>query len=442
MPTTLIVSRSFPPVGSVGASIRLVKLMKYIARQNWRFIVLTQHPDHTVAPEMKLSEHMLEEIPPDTQVIRIPAPFTSNRNALSVPDRRQQSLSLSAVYRLLASGVGKILARILPESSLWWGWRVFRQGVKQCRSQNIDLIYITTPPFTPALIGALLSKFTRKPLVLDIKDDWVGSSIFQHKSPWRKAIDARAERWLIGRASAVVLVTEHSYSIYKQRYSAIRNPGKFYLVPNGCDLEEYQAYRPTSVPDRMEQFVILSAAWGYRKDYRDFTPFLLGLSNFLHQSPQSLQQVRVVLLGSGLSPEYDDLIQKTGVRPILEVIDSVDRAHLIDQLARANLLFLIQPVNNTTAISGTLYEYWAAGNAPILLIAEQGASSKLVDVYKLGKCFHFQDIEGIAGYLAEVFQAYQSHHPITIPTNGIEKFDRRTLANQMAEIWQKCLQNP
>jgi glycosyltransferase involved in cell wall biosynthesis len=392
----------------------VVKLIKYISRCNWKFIVLTQHPEHTVVLEKKLSTHMLEEIPPGTVIVQVPAPI---------------------------SLISKIFSHIMPESSLWWGWRVFWQGIKQCRTQSVDLIYITTPPFTPALIGVLLSKFTRKPLILDMKDDWVGSPIYQQKRAWRKLLDRLCESWLIRAAAQVILVTEHSYSMYRERYTNLCNPGKFHLVPNGSDLEEYLAYKPIKDSKQDGMFMILSAAWGYRKEYRDLTPFLLALNQFLRQYPQARQHLRIVLLGSGLSIEYSNLIQYINAQSIIEDIDSVDRTQLIAYLAQADLLFLVQPVNNTTAISGTLYEYWAMGKAPILLIAEEGASSKLVNENHLGKSFHFSDINGITSYLVEVFLAHQNQKPITINTNGIEKFDRRTLALQMAEIWHSCLPN-
>ena len=161
--TALIISRSFPPVGSVGASIRVVKLIKYISRCSWKFIVLTQHPDHTVVAESKISAHMLEEIPPDTSIVRVPAPISP----------------------------------IMPKSSFWWGCCVFWRGIKQCRTQRVDLIYITTPPFIPALIGTFLSKFTRKPLILDIKDDGKGDSTSADFARMRDCVEEAGGQLLV-----------------------------------------------------------------------------------------------------------------------------------------------------------------------------------------------------------------------------------------------------
>jgi hypothetical protein len=100
---------------------------------------------------------------------------------------------------------------------------------------------------------------------------------------------------------------------------------------------------------------------------------------------------------------------------------------------------LVQPVNNTTAISGTLYEYWATGKAPVLLISEEGASSALVGENRIGKHFLFDQIVEIAAYIEKIFDAYESGQPIWIEREGIQNFDRKALARQMEDIWQKAL---
>jgi glycosyltransferase involved in cell wall biosynthesis len=352
MPTALIVSRSFPPIGSTGASIRLVKFMKYIAALNWEFTVITQHPEHQVVPEDHLSATLEKEIPPDTKIIRVQAPSS-----------------------------------LFPGISLWWGLRVFWQGWRESKRQKIDLIFVVTPPFSSALIGYLISNVTRKPLVLDIKDDWVGSPDFGKKPAWRKAIETQLENIFIQHAKAVNVVTEHSYHLYQDRYAKIGKSNKIHYIPNGCDLDEYSSLRNRETPDSTNHFVILSAAWGFQKNYRDITPFFLALEQFFHRYPQAKQHVEVILLGNSLSEEYDDFLLQTGIKPLIKVKGSVEREQLVEWLWKADLFLSVQPVGNTTAIPGTLYEYWATGKAPILLIASKGASSEFIDNYHLGNSY-------------------------------------------------------
>lgn len=110
----------------------------------------------------------------------------------------------------------------------------------------------------------------------------------------------------------------------------------------------------------------------------------------------------------------------------IKEIGPVARKELVEWLWSSKLL-LVQPVGNTTAISGTLYEYWAVQKAPILLIAEEGASSRFVDENHLGKSFRFDEIMGIASYVEKIYQSYKNKQPQTITNKGIEAFDQPKL---------------
>lgn len=443
MPTALVISRYFPPLSSAGASIRLVKFIKYIASQDWKLIIITQDPDRTVVPEDRLSAFLEEEIPPETIIVRVPAPFSGNTSSSELENKAfQPHTRRSGISTFLSGYIGRIVTRLFPGLSLWWGIRVFLLALRNMKAWGVDLIYAVAPTFTNALIGTMLRWFTGKPFVFDMKDDWVGSPAFQQRPAWRRAIERMLEAVIIKSAAQVVLATERSYRLYKERYLANLDQKKFHFIPNGCDLAEFMPLRNRTEPPASDKFLILSAAWGYQKDYRDITPFFLGLGLFFRNNPSAQYDVDVVFLGNNLSPEYAELIKEVGLpMDCIKEIGPVARKELVEWLWSSNLFFLVQPVGNTTAISGTLYEYWAVQKAPILLIAEEGASSRLVDENHLGKSFRFDEIIGIASYVEKIYQSHKNKQSQSITNKGIEAFDRKTLALQMADIWRKSLVN-
>lgn len=424
MPNMLIVSRHFPPLASVGGSIRLVKFLKYNSEKGWRFTVLTQDLEKTVVPEEKLSASLLPEIPPSTQIVRVPAPF---RGSIKESNFR--------LFNWVKEKSKKNIIRLLGDSSVAWGIRVFFVGLLNFKKWEIDLIYSITPPFTDALTGALLSVFRRRPSVLDLKDDWVGSPSFKKKHSLRQKMEIPLERMIIASTTAVVTVTPQSQQLYAKRY----NWAKIFHVPNGCDLDEFTKLNGREKRIESQKFTILCAAWGFQKDYRDLTPFLTSLKIFLNHHPEARNKIDVILLGKSLSEEYRNLIIKLELQEIIDERETVNREDLVDQMWKADLFFLIQPVNNTTAISGTLYEYWAVGKAPILLISDKGASSSLVETNNIGKHFHFSQTEQCAEYIETLYDKYQLGNPIWICREGIEQYDRRFLASQMEIIWQDAL---
>ena len=421
MPTALIISSIFPPSNSAGGSIRLVKFIKYLSARGWTFVVYTQDVPNTFSRNQTLSDFLLEELPNEASIIRVADPFV-----LGSPKGSH-------------GWITRIVRRIFGESSVGWGINALRSGFANLQHCDFDLVFSVTPPFTNALVALLLAWMGQKPLVLDLKDDWVDSPTFRHKNVFRQIIERWLEKLIVSRAAAVIAVTPQSFHLYRTRYADLHLQSKFHLIPNGCDVGEYKRLKNRERKILTERFLILSAASGFRKNYRDIAPFLFALDLFLQRRLDAKDKIDVVLLGDSLSAEYDELLSTLDLNNIVRCIGALGRDDLVEQLWKADLFLLVQPVKNTTAISGTLYEYWATGKAPILLISEEGASSVLVEENRLGRHFHFHEVGPIADYLEEIFDSYVRQQPLWIERVGIEKFDRRRLAKRMDAIWREIL---
>jgi glycosyltransferase involved in cell wall biosynthesis len=415
LPTALVVSRYFPPLSSAGASIRLVKLMKYASEQGWFFSVLTQDPDRPVISEKWLSEFLLAEVPAETPVFRIGNPFFG------------QTI------------IARLGRKIVGDSSLPWGLSVTWQGWKKFRRSKPDLIFVNSPPFTNVAIGITLATLFTVPLVLDMKDDWVGSPTYWKKGRLHQSVESVVERQVMEKVSAAIIVTHSSYDAWKQRYSSSRLAKKIYFFPNGEDLEEYQILWDRKRKTVSERIRLFSAATGYRPDYRDLTPFLQALELFLERFPQARDQMDVEIAGEEPDDSYITWLDRLLPAKSVHYSGALDRPTLVEHLWQADLFFLVQPRENSTAISGTLYEYWATGKAPVLLFSETGASSDLVISNHLGEHFHFDQVEEASRYIERVYQAFCKHQPIWIERSGVENYDRRKIAQQMLLIWREII---
>jgi glycosyltransferase involved in cell wall biosynthesis len=402
----------------VGASIRLVKLMKYVAEHGWSFAVITQDIDQPVVAEQRLGDFLLAELPAGTTLTRIAQPFAGN------------------------GWLARLGRRVFPTSGLPWALAVIAAGWRQYRRRQPDLVFVNSPPFTNVLIGVLLATLLGVPLVIDMKDDWVDSPVYWQRGRLRRAVEAWVEARMFQRAAAVVTVTPSSHAATVKRYARWRRADKFHCVPNGLDLDEYRALAARPRQAAGPRLRLVSAAVGYRPDYRDLTPLLQALERWLERRPDARTQIEIEFLGDQPHPSYKQWLARLLPAEVVRYPGSVDRQTLVERLWGADLLFLVQPRGNTTAVAGTLYEYWATGKAPILLFAETGASSRLVTEHQLGAHFHFADVDAAADYLERVATAFFAGQPIWIERAGVEAFDRRTSASQMAAIWAQVIKRP
>jgi len=407
----LVLTRFFPPYGTAGGSIRLVKWMRYLASEGWHFVVLTQDPQKPINRSPDSCENLLAEIPPEAEVLRVPAPVT------------------------LADPVGLGWQGLM--ASFLWGIRAFWVALPKARAA--DVILAVALPFTTAWLGAFLSRLTGVPFVLDLKDDFVGNAIQQYKTPLRRFLERKAEAWVLQVCNALSVVTPESLEVYRRRYPHFAE--KMSCIPNGSDLEEIQKTEGSVPPVDNRIFLVLSAAGRYESGYRDPTSFLQALALFLDRYPQARSYVKVIFLGNALSQEYQLLLEQHHLTEVVQNNPAVSRRDLVGWLKRANLYFLAQPAGNTTAVAGTLYEYWAAGQAPVLLFAEPGSAQRLVDEKRLGKCFGFNQVQEAADFIDYVFESFLRGDRLFIPQEGLERYDRRKLAHEFGELLESVIQS-
>jgi glycosyltransferase involved in cell wall biosynthesis len=122
------------------------------------------------------------------------------------------------------------------------------------RARRPSVIIASSPPFFPHLTGVVLAKIWGVPLILEIRDLWPDYLV--QMGMLRNRVAQRAlfafERWMLGRASHVVVVTES----FKARVIDKGIPAdRISVIPNGVRLEGYQPSTSRSAPPGLEGVV-------------------------------------------------------------------------------------------------------------------------------------------------------------------------------------------
>jgi len=447
----LVLLYFFPPVGTAGASIRTIKFMKYLTELGWRFTVVAAHPDRQVIFDPgTTSKYLEDEIPPDTKILRVPARLripskkrlTNNEgHGDGQPTAQKKTATGSSALKNSLRGVARWVPwrdLLVPDPVILWIREAYKALMESNHHEKFDVIYAAAPPFSILRLATNLKRKLHVPLVLDIKDDWTGSPFLLEKPKIIQRIHESLERRIFFEADRVLVVTKPSYRHYTSLYEDFSD--KFEYIPNGCDLADFEPHESAVSRQPNDKFTIISAG-GYYRDSRNPEPLFRALGELIRQNRIDESKVEILLIGDSLHKDFsNEDLASFGVDKIVRQVAPLPKSAYIEQLRQADLLLsILYEGGYATMVPGKLYEYWAAGWPPVLMLDDGGAARELLEEYELGNAVDRRDVAGIVRALDGYYNAWRDGSPKTIPLENIEKFDRKNLASGLHDIFLDVL---
>jgi glycosyltransferase involved in cell wall biosynthesis len=436
MRKVLMLSYVFPPFFSIGGAIRVVKFIKYLPALGWMPTVLTIDDRKEYATQRKQgSESLLRDISDRVRIIRTTAGEPSEEFLERGRSARRKNWIAAAIVKLL-SAVRQWAGLYLPlaDDNISWLPFAVRMGRQIVRKEGVEIVFATCPPFSVALIGAVLKRLTDKPLILDFRDDWIGTPWHRSK-PWlTRWIERRLETWAVKTADRVILVTEWSKNAFVARYAG-ESPAKFVLIPNGCDLEDFASLKSTIDHPRNSQFTIVHAGLVCESEIWRRSPetFFQALCRLRQQYPDLAANLTMAFTGH-LPEAYKRMVKGIGLSGVVKEMGHLPREEFVRLLKAADLLLAINYDGFSTLIPGKIYEYWAVGGPPILLLSCQGAAQSLVEKHNLGIVARPDDVEAIESAVLQAYRQREAGNSPQISTEGIERYDRKALTGELAQV--------
>ena len=132
--------------------------------------------------------------------------------------------------------------------------------------------------------------------------------------------------------------------------------------------------------------------------------------------------------------EYRRLAEEMGLSGVIKGLGHLPHDEVLRLIKSADLLLAINYEGWSTMIPGKIYEYWAVGGPPILLLSCPGAAASFVEQHGLGLTVEPSDVAGIEQAILTTYLRNQSGAPLRISTAGIEAYDRQALTQKLAQV--------
>jgi glycosyltransferase involved in cell wall biosynthesis len=390
-PRVLIVAYDFPPHGAIG-TMRTMRLVRELSRQGWDITVLTGSPE-TYLPGTPVDSRLESQVPAGVNVIRARAvrgfdaigrAAVRLRGGTGTNTKSPASTTGAAVAPASRSYVRRSkdwidAALSIPDKESGWIAPATLRGIHHMMSAGRpDVIYSSAPPWSGQVVALALAAASRRPWIADFRDPWARAPWRDWLKPFRQRAAAGFERRVVGAADAVLFVTRANLEEFSAFYGS-KVGGRFHLVPNGCDPEEFESIQPLP---RREEFVLLHAGALYGA--RNPLPVIQATARAINRGALDRQRFRLRFLGTtSLSTDLPAGCRQLGIEDVVEFVPRVARAESLRELKSASALLLVQ-TGTTVSVPGKAYEYLAAGR-PILALSEEGETAQLVRASGIGR---------------------------------------------------------
>ncbi len=414
--------------------MRARAFVKYLPQYGWQPIVLTMNDQYYLSHTR--DDALVAEFPNDVAIYRTDSLEPKGKMARDFKDgiygiqkkgiffERVVKPTLRQIYRSL----------VIPDEHILWLPFAIRKGLQLVKQHNIDVIFVTTPPHSAGLIAAILSRLTGRPLVWDVRDDWVGNPLFD-KGPWySKAIGRLLERQLVQTVCHVVTVTEESVNAFAQKYP-VEPAGKFKSIPNGFDRQEFAALSQVDVPDVEQNHPnrMRIAYTGTLGATRSPISFFKAVRQLMDQSPNN-NHLKFDIYGYSRA-DFQEASTTMGLDGVVEFHGFVSRAESLRQLLMSNaaLMIIPQEEGSRTAIPGKLYEYLGAKKFVLALCDIDSAAGRLIKDLNLGIVCSQNDTDQIKCALQDMLHMHKENRlkPNLAPEH-LNIYERSTQTERLA----------
>ena len=433
--TVLVIAAIFPPLCGSGVW-RTLKLVKYLRTFGWEPVVVTGAHE-----EGACCGALLDELPDDIRVIRIPFPEVKEAVLQQTLSRLSEMTTAETfttyLGRLAALGLDdRFQAMCFPEPIIFWAHHVVNTVARLIDLSRVDLIYTTSGPYSDHFAGYFLKIRTRLPWVADFRDEWSHNPVvWPDKSSLMYRICLQVERVICEYADRVVCVAPPAVENYV-RLGVPRD--KIACITNGYDEEDFEGISPP--PRRNDRFTIVHNGFLYY----DRTPLtvLEAMAALIRRGDIPPDRLFLDIGRTDDDRRWKEKAAELGLTDMVQMDEGMPHRQSLLRTAAADMLLLVlgpTPLYKNTC-TGKLFEYLRF-KKPILCLGPEGniAGRMIGDA---GRSVDFADAEGIAAYILALYRQWDSGESLTVSVPDVAQYDRRRTAGQHAAVFDDVVAAP
>jgi len=410
---------------------RVLKFVKYLREFQVRPVVLTVANGDFPARD----ESLLDEIPNDVKVYRtfIPEPYTLYRKFTGKPEGTPVDVNTIPKPGEKVSLTEQISEFVrsnffIPDARIGWHLYAVKKGLEIIKSEKIDCIYSSSPPYTCSVIARTLKKKTGLPWISGFRDPWSGFLSTPTRYGLARKIDLSLEHGVFRDCDRMEVAWQGIIKDFSTKYPDV-DIEKCLHIENGFDDEDIPDF-PT--PNN-EKFTVCYTGSMYGK--RSPKQFLDAIRNLVAQGKVDLKKIKLKFIGrfgAAILPLFEDDVLKSAI----EVKTYMPHSESVLELLRSDALLLVvdDAAGSEEIVPGKVYEYIGTSR-PTITLALDGAIANLIRETNAGKIANFKQTHEIESVFLDYYQRFLQKKALWEGRPEIvKKYTRRESAKKLAQL--------
>jgi len=432
MPNVVVVAGlAFPP--SANANVhRVLGWARHLPQFGWHVTVLSLPLAYR--PPSEQDATLLENIPPETDVRRIPPliftrlPRSKDPFGFGVSGAGSGSRSSLSLWAMIATIKRNV---IFPDTRILWVPVAVREICSIGRQRSVDVVLTTSRENSSHIAGWLASRLCRVPWVADFQDPW--------ESPWIKLanrIQARASRWsgrrILQAADAVTAMSWNTRELLAQLCPKVGS--KIHVITNGFEPGKHPGSIAIAKRDAPFTIVHTGKLYGNRR----VAPLLEAIDQACEQNSRLASELEVRLIGDVDQASAADIAPYRG-RQWLRLISSVPHAEARRHQAEATVLLLV-PGEESQSLPSKIFEYLSTGRPILALCSSDTDTARLLQEVGTGTVVASDDVPGLTRLIRE-WTAHPERLRDVAPgsSGGLTAFTWDSVVGQMASVLDRVV---
>lgn len=418
----LIIAYTFPPI-PYGGTYRALRLCKGLDRLGVEVHVLTIN--------------QYDDIPNDYDLLsQLPRSVNIHRTPILDPWRRYQAFKSKYVNIKGFRYVNKVMSLILkiitiPDHMVLWVPFAVLRGIKIIKDQDIDTVFVSSPPNSSQLIGYFLSKIKKVKWIADLRDPICGNiaetnlmSPSDFISKVEKKVRIRYENFIVNNAEVIIANTETHRRELIDKFKV----DKFHAVRNAFDEDEYKDIGI----EKYANFTISHAGSMY--GLRKADVLFKAIKNLEARLSPGLLNLQILFVGLS-DPQLEKEVKYYDVEKYVKIEKMVSHKESIQIMVNSHLLLLIKGTGKGSygQIPGKFFEYLGAKNKILYLGPRESEVAEIINSLDVGYVIG-DDVSAISSKLRSEYDAFLNKEIHQINDGRIADYNCHNMSKEIYNL--------